>query len=192
MAKESIRIDNRKDLLLLLLAAEGAQEAEPIVGVTRLQKYLFLLQERYRWHQKFGIAEPYQFEAYDYGPFDSQLYDDLELLENARLIERQEDGGPEPSAENDEMRRQALEWNATDWEFQPWEEQNQIPIFRLTPEGRKFVERYELSDEDWSVLRELKQHWNRASLNDFLRWLYDEFPSYAEKTRLHHLRPEVK
>jgi len=58
---DQIEVDNRKDLLLLLLAAAGG---EPVVGVTRLLKYVFLLQHGRGWGERFHLAEPYDFGAY--------------------------------------------------------------------------------------------------------------------------------
>ena len=182
-----IQIDNRKDFLLLLLAAPGESgEGEPIVGVTRLQKYLFLLQQECEWDKRFNIREPYRFEAYNYGPFDSQLYDDLQLLENAGLVERQ-DAGPEPLAENDEARQLAYEWGTVDPDFAPWEEENRIYRYVLTPRGRDFVQRYQLADQDWQLLASLKR-WNKRPLQELLRWLYKKYPQWAENTKLKHLR----
>lgn len=185
---ETLPVNNRKDFLLLLIAATGREPGEPIVGVTRLQKYLFLLQEKYRWHEKFGLEKPYQFEPFDYGPFDSQLYDDLALLENVGLIKR-EPVGPEPTAERDEAELLASEWGTADPEFAPWEEEPRVYAYSLTDKGKEFVRGLELPDEDKAVLDEIKRTWNQKSLNDLLRWLYKSFPPFAAKTKLHHLRP---
>jgi hypothetical protein len=181
-------VDNRKDLVLLLLAARGEEaEAEPVVGVTRLQKYLFLLQEEHRWDEKFGIAEPYRFEAYDYGPFDAQLYADLEMLENAGLIQS-ERFGPEPRAEDDESRRRDIDWATLDPEVVPSEEEDQVLKFFLTAKGQAFVQRYQLDSGDHDVLTNIKATWNRRPLHELLRWLYRTHPDWATNTRLEHLR----
>ncbi len=188
VATEKLPVNNRKDFLLLLLGASGRKAAEPITGVTRLQKYLFLLQEKYRWHEKFGLVKPYQFEPYDYGPFDSQLYDDLSLLENVGLVKAQPIG-PEPTAERDEAELLASEWGTADPEFAPWEDEQRIFAYELTEKGKEFVQRLELRDEDKAVLVEIKRDWNAKSLSELLRWLYQSFPTFAAKTKLRHLTP---
>jgi len=183
-----IQIDNRKDFLLLLLAAHGEHEdAEPVVGVTRLQKYLFLLQKEHEWDRRFHVSDPYEFEAYDYGPFDAQLYDDLVMLENAGLIQTSS-AGPEPSAENNESRRRDFDWATVDRELAPWESEDQIQRYALTGRGREFASRYEISPEDTAVLADLKRKWNGRPLQDLLRWLYQTYPEWATNTRLTHLR----
>jgi len=169
-----IKIDNRKDLLLLLLAAHGEQEdAEPVVGVTRLQKY--------------PISDPYKFEPYDYGPFDAQLYDDLVMLENAGLLEASS-AGPEPSAENDESRRRDFDWATVDRELVPWESEDQVHSYALTVRGREFADRYDISPEDATLIADLKGKWNGQPLQELLRWLYKNYPKWATNTRLTHLR----
>jgi uncharacterized protein YwgA len=183
-----IQIDNRKDFLLLLLAASGEHEpAEPVVGVTRLQKYLFLLQQEQGWDRRFQVENPYRFEPYDYGPFDAQLYDDLVMLENAGLVETSS-AGPEPSAENNESRRRDFDWATVDRELAPWESEDQIQRYALTDRGREFASRYEISSGDEEVLTNLKSRWNGRPLQELLRWLYQSYPEWATNTRLTHLR----
>lgn len=74
-----------RDWLLLLLALENIEPLDPV----RLQKGMFLLAE------EGGVAvdDRYAFRAYDYGPFSSQIYDDIEHLVAEGLVERQSDAG---------------------------------------------------------------------------------------------------
>lgn len=61
------------------LIAELAKRLDPIspqFGKTALQKLVFFLQEIYQ------IDCGYDFELYSYGPFDSQLLNDLDLIDN--------------------------------------------------------------------------------------------------------------
>jgi hypothetical protein len=185
---QPLQIDNRKDFLLLLLAAPGCNEdAEPVLGVTRLQKYLFLLQKEHAWDRQFHVVNPYSFEPYDYGPFDAQLYDDLVMLENAGFITSRPDG-PEPSAENDESRRRDFDWATVDREVVPWETEDQVQRYALTERGRAFVGRYDISQQDADLLTQLKRAWNSRPLQELLRWLYHEYPDWATNTRLTHLK----
>ena len=176
-------IDNRKDLLLLVL---GASEAAPVVGVTRLQKYLYLLQTDYRWDQVFQLSEPYDFRPYDFGPFDSQVYADLEFLRNVGLVEARL-LGDEPRAENDELRHLSTEWATSDPEFAPWEEEDQVAAYSLTERGQEFVREFALDPERANELEGLKAKWNNRSLTELLRWLYKSHPDSATNTKLKHL-----
>jgi hypothetical protein len=178
-------VDNRKDLLLLVLAAaEGA----PVVGVTRMQKYLFLLQEMADWKSR--LNRPYEFRPYDFGPFDDQIYADLDFLENLELIEK-EPSGEEPSAESGEERKASESWGTRDPEFAPEAANETIWAYRLTGKGREFVEaNLEVGEEDQEQIENLKQRWNSVPLAQFLRWLYSEYPQMAANTKLTHLRAQ--
>jgi uncharacterized protein YwgA len=71
---------DRQDWLLLLLALRDASRAlDPV----RMQKGMFLLaQER-----NIPAHQRYNFEPYDYGPFSSQIYSDLEDLVLRGLVD---------------------------------------------------------------------------------------------------------
>ena len=73
-------LDQRDVLLLVIAAAEG----KPITPV-QLQKTLFLIGKA----NLTGIPTPlYQFEPYDYGPFDADIYRDAEELASNSLVTR--------------------------------------------------------------------------------------------------------
>jgi hypothetical protein len=182
---EATPVDNRKDLLLLTLAAENAA---PVIGVTRLQKYMYLLQEQEGWKPR--LKRPYEFRAYDFGPFDDQIYADLDFLENLDLIEK-EASGDEPSAENGEERAASESWATRDPEFAPEETNSTIWAYRLTEKGREFVEqRLQVDEADKESIEKLKRRWNSVPLAQFLRWLYSEYPDMAANTKLTHLRAQ--
>jgi uncharacterized protein YwgA len=71
----------RRDWLLLLLALRDAsQPLDPV----RLQKGMFLLAQERELPQ----AQRYRFRPYDYGPFSSRIYSDLDDLVAAGFVER--------------------------------------------------------------------------------------------------------
>jgi hypothetical protein len=176
-------IDNRKDLLLLVLAAD---EGTPIVGVTRLQKYLYVLQEHGGWGPR--LTTKYDFRPYDFGPFDDQVYADLDFLENVGLI-RKDPAGEEPSAETGEQQETSDSWGTSDPEFAPWQDDDATWVYRLTDKGREFVQReLPVSGEEQESIEELKRTWNSQPLASLLRWLYSNYPDTAVNTKLTQLR----
>lgn len=178
-------VDNRKDLLLLVLAAD---DEDPVIGVTRLQKYLYLLQEHEGWRER--LKRPYDFRAYDYGPFDDQIYADLDFLENLGLIQK-EQAGDETSAERGEERAASESWATRDPEFAPEASNETIWSYRLTDRGRDFVRnRLQVDEADSKPIEELKEQWNSVPLAKFLRWLYSEYPDMAVNSKLTHLRAQ--
>ncbi len=68
---------DKTDLLMLLLYSKGksGKTNEPIVGITRLMKLLFLLKKEQNFDQ-------FEFEAYKMGPFSSDVYPELEFLQS--------------------------------------------------------------------------------------------------------------
>lgn len=63
-----------KRYALIIELAKRLDNINPQFGKTALQKLVFFLQEIY------GIKCGYDFELYSYGPFDSQLLGDLDLV----------------------------------------------------------------------------------------------------------------
>ena len=74
---------NRMDLLLMLLKNTYIKNNNMIVGKTRLQKFIFLVQDQLIRN---GYKSKYAFRPYYYGPFNRQLYTDLEWLKMNDLI----------------------------------------------------------------------------------------------------------
>lgn len=68
-----------RQLIPLLMLEVGDQRR--IDGRTRFQKLVFLLQKNAE-----ELPAEYEFEAYDYGPFSKDLYDDLDVLAEQHLI----------------------------------------------------------------------------------------------------------
>jgi uncharacterized protein YwgA len=94
---EKIRLADRKDLLLLLLYAPGrtGRLAEPLLGMTRITKLLFLALTELNLRKL--TRTTYCFQPYKLGPFAPELYDDLEILIQAGLVRAvsvQPDGMP--------------------------------------------------------------------------------------------------
>jgi hypothetical protein len=182
MTDTATPVDNRKDLLLLVLAAE---DEAPVVGVTRLQKYLYLLQEKMGWATR--LRSKYDFRAYDFGPFDDQLYADLDFLENMGLLTKAS-AGEEPSAEAGEQRETSNSWATNGPEFAPWEESETIWQYSLTDKGRVFVQRLQLEKSDRDAIEDMKKQWNGRPLAQLLKWLYQTDPDVSVNTKLTHLR----
>lgn len=71
---------NRQEMILLIAAgAEGPYDLDPI----RVMKACFLISQRGRpdWRDEFA------FSAYDYGPFDSQVYNSRDaLIDRGQLV----------------------------------------------------------------------------------------------------------
>lgn len=186
----SKRIDNRRDILLLLLYSPGVYDEinEPIVGRTRLVKMLFLFKAEALQHFRSGtdINEEnfYDFFAWNFGPFSSQVYDDLTFFTLRGFIEAEdtaEDALPESAAE---WQRWLTSSNADDEEdgFSSYEEQQ----FRLTDKGVMFAAQlYDgLSHTQRKLLKQFKERLNRTPLRAILRYVYEKYPDQIERSQI--------
>ena len=186
----SKRIDNRRDILLLLLYSPGVDDKinEPIVGRTRLVKMLFLFKTEALQHFRSGteINEDnfYDFFPWNFGPFSSQVYDDLTFFTLRGFIDAEDT--PE-----DALTESAAEWqrwltssNADDEEdgFSSYEEQQ----FRLTEKGVKFAAQlYDgLSHTQGKLLKQFKERLNRTPLRAILRYVYEKYPDQIERSQI--------
>ncbi len=107
------KIDNRKDILLLMLYSSGVRDRvnEPIVGRTRLVKmlYLFKMEALPHFQQGTEITEDnfYEFHPWDFGPFSREVYDDINFFLLRGFIRSSisdEESLPESEAEWDQWR----------------------------------------------------------------------------------------
>ena len=74
----------RADFVLAVLAASDGVEHTPV----QVQKLLFLLDERVGNR----VGGPFfNFEPFDYGPFDREVYSELERLQTVGLVEIERD-----------------------------------------------------------------------------------------------------
>jgi uncharacterized protein YwgA len=135
------------DWLLMLLAL---RDAEQPLDPVRLQKGLFLLA-----HEG-GVsdAEAYSFEPYDYGPFSSEIYRDLDLLMTEGKVR-------EVDVPGFNWKRYAITG--------PGVEQAQAILSQLDPDRRQVLRR----------LASIKAELLELKFDALLRRVYDRYPEYA-------------
>lgn len=157
------------DLILLLLDAPGSNRSEAVRGVTRLQKLLFVIE------QKLGLAS--QFYAYNYGPFDSDVYDAAEALRRAGFIV----GGVEIKSAPP-----SFEQMVASVEHRAGPAAASIELFALTPKGRDLAERLRRSSGAYEALysriADLRKEWDTPRLDDLIHRVYTTWPAYAENS----------
>ncbi len=184
------KINNRKDIFLLLLYSPGirADVNEPIAGRTRLTKMLFLFREEALQHFRSGTsitgANFYEFFAWDFGPFSTQVYDDLLFFSLRGFVES-------GATESDDV----LPEEAAEWE--KWTETNDLAAseegfdfqeesFRLTDKGAAFTrELYDqLSEPQQNLLREFKIRTTKVPLRALLQYVYSNYPDQIVKSKI--------
>jgi uncharacterized protein YwgA len=187
------RIDNRKDVLLLLLYSPGKGKSvnEPIVGRTRLVKMLFLFKMEAMAHFRKGTEindeNFYEFFPWNFGPFSSQVYDDLTFFILRGFIEEnpdsQEESLPESAEEWRHWLESGVESGAEDSEVTEYREEE----FKLTDEGARWVLENlwpSLSDAQQQLLRQFKAKLAGAPLRALLKYVYTQYPNMTSQSKI--------
>ena len=138
---------DKSDILLMVLAAAAGAPITPV----QLQKSLFLI-------GKSGISETsgdyYDFEPYDYGPFDASIYRDAESLESNGFAVR-----ASSSRGN---------WTET----------------RISSDGLTRAKGFEqnISSSSLVYIKELVGWVLSQSFSGLVRYIYDQYPEYRENS----------
>ena len=175
---------SRRDLLLLLIGLdEDGAVSDSVGGITRLQKFLFLMEK------EFGLVvsgDGFAFAAYKAGPYSSKLYDDLELLENLGKLKGSVEGATSEAgaAEVELLDFDELMGNNDDegpGAADAFEERR----FELTDEGLEHVEGL-ISSGDYKPvedgIRKMKSKYGHHSLNDLLFHVYSTYPEMTTES----------
>ena len=77
------------DIVLMLLGAPTIHNNAQgrVNGITRLEKLLFLASEEEDIQR--SVKEPLIFVAYHYGPYSRDVYEAVEILQKAQLLEEE-------------------------------------------------------------------------------------------------------
>lgn len=145
---------NTKFLPLALLYVNGGRQVE---GITRLQKLVFLAQQ-----EQLGEDDTwYDFAPYKYGPYSEELTHALELFEDRGYVDK---------------------------DVETTRNGNERYTYSLTNEGRKIVKQGLLDGSEnkqlFDVAEEVKDTHNREPIERVLRYVYNKYPSFAEKSEL--------
>jgi hypothetical protein len=172
-------IETGLDVLLALMYAPGAtgHKYEPVRGITRLQKLLFLLWKEGAFYE--DIPDLYNFKAYDFGPCMDDLYDDLDFAEDLGLltIEEVASGNEYEGADEDAF--------LNDFGF-PWVKRPTRRDFALTKTGQEAAKDvYDALDKERRErLNQIKRRFNSMPFFDLLRYVYRKYPAFAKKSVL--------
>jgi predicted DNA binding CopG/RHH family protein len=167
-----------KELMVLLLHATNQQGDSAVRGMTRLQKLLFVIEQK--------LASQSAFYAYNFGPFNEEVNDAARALEVAgfRRSAEPDSSGP-PSFQ--EMMATVVE-RAT-----PDDGGSKIVEFALNEHGHEAAERLRRSspayEQLFTFVEAIKKEWDTPNVADLVARVYEAYPKYAEKSVI---REEVK
>lgn len=176
---QQLTVESSLDLLLVLLYAPGksGSKGEPIEGITRLQKLVFLLQQGKGPRSLVAQAQEYLYRPYRMGPYADQLNQDVDVLTALGLV-----------------RTERLRYLLTDDSDGPdsADEPTGIPKkveslkYCLTSEGESAGQELwaSLTDRNRQEMSEFKTFFNQLSLRQLLIFVYESYPSFTTKSEI--------
>lgn len=182
------RVD-RKDIILSILYAPGlsGKKAEPIRGITRVIKLLFLVGRLYGIDKE--VKSYYSFEAYKIGPFTEEVYNDLDFLHTAGLVKIKSQDLVEESdvIETQEIPGDLASYVGVDAVSSDSYAQSE---YGLTDQGLRIAERRygQISSSARHAIEDIKRRFGSVPLTALLRYVYRRFPEMAKKTIREDLR----
>nr|MDO8099325.1 hypothetical protein [Candidatus Njordarchaeota archaeon] len=169
------RVENGTDVILVLLYAGGKIEAEneKIIGNTRLDKLIFLLDKETSFCK---YLKEFEFLPYNFGPYSSEVFDSLQALANAHLVKVSTRVGDYL----DEADRFQVELQAGDDSESP----KATVVYSLTAEGKKVARILfdNLAKQERDELILIKKKYNAISLRDLLKYVYGRYPRLTTKS----------
>ncbi len=175
-------IETGLDVVLSLLYAPGTSSVvgEPIRGITRLQKLLFLLWKEGAFYEDVPTLYDFNsFEPYDFGPCMDDLYDDLDFADDIGLI------GIEEVPSGNEFEGGDEDAFLTDFGFK-FVRKPTRKDFRLTEVGLEAAQDVydRLDTQRQEQISLIKRRFNSMPFFDLLRYVYRKYPAFAKKSVL--------
>lgn len=181
---EEFKVENTLDLILVLLYAKGVsgKKCEPIEGITRLQKFVFLLNQGRGPGELVEIAKEYEYQPYKLGPYSDELRNDLETLISLGLVKTERLAYWIPDDLDDEEDTVKNIKAGIDAEYKKIESYK----YYLSDNGVKAGEELwkSLTSKNRGALIEFKTFFNSLTLRQLLIFVYDQFPGYAGKSEI--------
>lgn len=168
------RVLETDDAIVLLLGAPGRTERSRgrVDGVTRLEKLLFLLEKETpaaSW-----LLESADFQAHKFGPFSAKAYREIDTLVAAGLVE--DSGRITDSTEDSWEQRNIIGGRPAD----PYATRD----FALTDRGEQYYKALlkELPADAEGEVSELKSRFGTVPLRQLVRYVYERYPTFTEKS----------
>jgi hypothetical protein len=183
-------IKNKTELLLALLYAGDGNSApishsSPIVGITRLEKLLFLAKIEHNLLSAAPDDKDFHFVPFRMGPWTQEVYDEVDFLESIGLLVKERRSGisVEDEAHNDELFGDLV---LDKYQRGSISSDETTDSFQLTEDGRKKAAEiwHRLPADEQQKLIALKRRFNSMNLRQFLRYVYQKYPEFAEASEI--------
>jgi hypothetical protein len=162
------------DAIVLILGGPASSPAlrGRVEGITRLEKLVFLLERETELGEL--LTETPEFEAHNFGPFSSKVYQAVETLESADLIT--DSAALSPTTEDS--------WEAEQLIDDEPSSAYTTRDFELTPLGRDYYQALvsELPPQTEPRLQEFKDQFAGLPLRQLIRYVYTRYPELTERS----------
>ena len=159
-----------KELVVLLLHAPNARGETAVRGMTRLQKLLFVIEQK--------LASQSSFYAFNYGPFNEEVNDAAQALEVAGFIRSVQPAGSGPPSFQQMM--------AAVTERAGLHNEAKVVNFELSRSGHEAAEKLRKSNSRYEQLfafvESVRIEWDTVDLTELVDRVYETWPKYAEKS----------
>ncbi|WP_255170069.1 type II toxin-antitoxin system antitoxin SocA domain-containing protein [Natrononativus amylolyticus] len=134
--------------------------------MTKVQKLLFLIEQESRFFENYEQEVSFNFAPYKMGPFSENVYEELQFLMQLDAIEAEDISNP--------TGMDALKADLTNKKFE------------ITPKGEKIASQLVeiLEPEHRNELEDMIQEYNKMTLQDLLRYVYQEYPDFATESKI--------
>lgn len=175
---------DKTEAMLLLLYSPGTDEKfnEPIIGITRLTKLVYLLQ------QEGGIKSDFEFIPYKMGPYSSDIYTEIEFQRNFPRPDKPILSVVSSASSNKTYSLEQTKYledmaEAEDSAASPTEVD---ASYSLTDLGEKLAKKvWENTPEDQrKSFRRIKEKYASLPLNKLLRYVYDSYPDMTKNSEI--------
>jgi hypothetical protein len=158
------------DLILLLCASSADPSREGrLHGVTRLEKLLFLLDRETDASRL--VSDPFEWRPYNYGPYSKQVYEAVELLEEAGLLTEERRLRGETLDEIEEATVTLADVEGVERSF------------LLTAQGKAVASLLAEREPEVAALVEgVGRQYGLMPLNQLIRYIYKRYPDFAENS----------
>lgn len=175
-SKEEWELKSALDVLIVLLYSQGSEGRvdEPIEGITRLDKLMYLLSKTHEFATI--ISKGYHFEADNFGPFAPELFDDIEALKQEdviRVVSERKTRDKIETIDEEYVEKEAIDSeNVTSWKSYPVEK------YELTDSGKRVASLLynNLTSEQKEELKRIKSVFGQMNLNSLLHYVYSKYP----------------
>jgi len=156
--------------MILLLHASNPRGDSAVRGMTRLQKLLFVIEQK--------LASQSQFYAFNYGPFSEEVNDAARALEIAGFTR-----SSEPVASGPPTFQQMM---ATVVNRAGPGDDVKVVEFALNDRGHEAAEALRQSSPGYEQLfrfvESIRKDWDSGDLDELVARVYQTWPKYAEKS----------